>query len=75
MDVLVDNRKFFAIDDPVYKIFYTKMQEYPLANQEAPTLSEQVEKPEEIKTAKHKIKQPEAFKAPGQVKESCCGKK
>jgi len=73
MDVIVDNRKFFPVDDPVYKIFYTKMQQYPLANEIHPVLSSEVERPEDIKTAKQKIKVPENFTKP--IVESCCGKK
>jgi hypothetical protein len=70
MDTIVDNSKFFPIDDPVYKIFYTKMKQYPLANEINPVLSSEVERPEDIKTTKQKIKIPENFKTP-----ACCGKK
>jgi hypothetical protein len=68
MDVLVDNRKFFAISDPIYDILYTKMQHYPLASNVENIFSDQVEKPEDIKTAQQKITQPESYSP-------CCGKK
>ncbi len=30
LDVLVDNKKFLAMDDLVYNIMYTRMKRYPL---------------------------------------------
>lgn len=72
LDVLVDNRKFFPIDDPVYEIFYTRMQHYPLATEINPTLSKDVQRPEDIKTARQNIQQPETFKSGCG---SCGGKK
>ena len=29
MDALLDNTKFFPINDPIYSLVYTKMDEYP----------------------------------------------
>lgn len=68
MNVLIDNRKFFPINDPVYDVFYTKMQKYPSTNEDLPAISDEIEKPEDIKTAKQKIRQTEEYS-------SCCGKK
>jgi hypothetical protein len=68
MDTLVDNRKFFSINDPIYDLLYTKMKEYPLSKKEDTIFSDQLERPEEIKTGQQKITQPELYS-------SCCGKK
>lgn len=68
MAVLIDNRKFFPLDDPVYNIFYTKMQKYPSITSELQPIPDDIERPEDIKTSKQKLRQPEEYS-------SCCGKK
>jgi len=59
--VLIDNKKFFSLNDPVYNIVYTRMQRYPATHDELPPISNQVEKPEDIKTAVHKNRYPEEY--------------
>lgn len=68
MAVLIDNRKFFPLNDPVYDLYYTKMQKYPATHEELQPISEEVEKPEDIKTAKQTVRRPEEYSG-------CCGKK
>lgn len=61
MDMLVDNKKFFPMDAPVYDVLFTKMQRYPATSTELPPISPDLEKPEDIKTAKHKPRKEENF--------------
>lgn len=55
MDMLIDNRKFFLIKDPVYNMFYTDVVNYPASNIPLNTISEETEYPEDIKTFKKKL--------------------
>lgn len=68
MEVLIDNKKFFPLNNPIYDVFFTNMQRYPATSNELQPISEEVERPEDIKTAKQKNRQPEEYS-------SCCGKK
>jgi len=61
MSVLIDNKKFFSIDDPIYNVLYTKMNKYPSTHQELQPVSDEVEKPEDIKTSKQKERIPEEY--------------
>lgn len=71
MSVLIDNRKFFPLDDPIYDVFITKMQRYPATHDELNPISEEVQRPEDIKTSKNIKRQMEEY--PGSC--SSCGKK
>ena len=52
-DVLIDNKKFFPINDPIYDIFYTKMRMYPSTYPNIPPIQD-LERPEELKTKARK---------------------
>lgn len=64
---LLDAKKFFKLNEPVYDIFFTKMYRYPSVSTELPPVSD-IERPEDIKISKE-IRRPEEFKY------NCCGSK
>lgn len=47
MAVLIDNRKFLPLNDPVYDIFYTKMRQYPATHDNKSDVEKPKEKPQE----------------------------
>lgn len=68
--ILVDNKKYFPIDDPLYKKPYTYMMEYPLEKSIIHPKVD-IERPEELKKNDGKsIPEVEAYRT-----KSCCGSK
>ena len=68
MAVLVENTKFLPMNDPVYDIYYTRMLKYPATHEELSAIAPEIDRPEDIKIARHVSRQPEEYR-------SCCGKK
>ncbi len=64
---LIDAKKYFALNEPTYDIFFTKMQKYPCSIVELPPVAD-IERPEDIKRV-GKERNQEEFKS------TCCGKK
>ena len=75
MSILVDNRKFFPLDNSDYGMVYTKMQRYPAEGSEIQAISENVKRPEDIKIGDSQPPQQEEYKNNYNYKNTCCGNK
>ena len=83
MRVLSSANKYIPPNDPIYKDFWTNMRQYPGISDTygGAVVSNQIERPEEIKTKVYKIKSFEE-NGEGDVEKSsqmnvssCCGRK